>query len=113
MSFEIQNQNDTHREPQSMHVKETRHSSVARQKNERNKNEGAKVGRFAVSVLRLRLNLAGLLLSGSLSIASGLLVLDLLVVGSGLLVLLVLADQVVHVGLGLSELHLVHALTCE
>merc|ERR1712062_744711 len=33
-----------------------------------------------------------------------------LVLGSGLLVLLVLAHQVVHVGLGLSELHLVHAL---
>ena len=29
---------------------------------------------------------------------------------SGLLVLLVLGDEVVHVGLGLSELHLVHAL---
>ena len=33
-----------------------------------------------------------------------------LVLGSGLLVLLVLADEVVHVGLGLGELHLVHAL---
>merc|ERR1712203_1286129 len=33
-----------------------------------------------------------------------------LVLGGGLLVLLVLADQVVHVGLRLSELHLVHAL---
>ena len=32
------------------------------------------------------------------------------VVGGGLLVLLVLGHQVVHVGLGLSELHLVHAL---
>ena len=30
---------------------------------------------------------------------------------SGLLVLLVLGDEVVHVGLGLGELHLVHALT--
>ena len=29
---------------------------------------------------------------------------------SGLLVLLVLGDEVVHVGLGLGELHLVHAL---
>jgi len=35
----------------------------------------------------------------------------LVIVDSGLLVLLVLGDQVVHVGLCLSELHLVHALT--
>ncbi len=34
-----------------------------------------------------------------------------LVLGSGLLVLLVLGHKIVHVGLGLSELHLVHALT--
>ena len=34
----------------------------------------------------------------------------LLVIDGGLLVLLVLGDQVVHVALGLSELHLVHAL---
>ena len=34
----------------------------------------------------------------------------LVVVDGGLLVLLVLGDQVVHVGLRLSELHLVHAL---
>ena len=33
-----------------------------------------------------------------------------IIVDSGLLVLLVLGDQVVHVGLSLSELHLVHAL---
>ena len=33
-----------------------------------------------------------------------------LIVHGGLLVLLVLGDQVVHVGLRLSELHLVHAL---
>merc|ERR1719468_1198850 len=33
-------------------------------------------------------------------------------IDGGLLVLLVLGDQVVHVGFGLSELHLVHALTC-
>ena len=33
-----------------------------------------------------------------------------LVVGRSLLVLLVLGDEVVHVGLGLGELHLVHAL---
>ena len=32
------------------------------------------------------------------------------VVHSGLLVLLILGDQVVHVRLGLGELHLVHAL---
>ena len=32
------------------------------------------------------------------------------VVGGSLLVLLVLGHKVVHVGLGLSELHLVHAL---
>ena len=34
----------------------------------------------------------------------------LVVIDGGLLVLLVLGDQVVHVGLGLGELHLVHAL---
>ena len=34
----------------------------------------------------------------------------LLDVGGGLLVLLVLGHEVVHVGLGLGELHLVHAL---
>jgi len=34
-----------------------------------------------------------------------------LLLGGGILVLLVLRDQIVHVGLGLSELHLVHALT--
>ena len=39
------------------------------------------------------------------------LVIELLVViDGGLLVLLVLGDEVVHVGLGLGELHLVHAL---
>merc|ERR1719351_559285 len=32
-------------------------------------------------------------------------------INGGVLVLLVLGDQVVHVGLGLGELHLVHALT--
>merc|ERR1711874_683001 len=41
-----------------------------------------------------------------------LLILELaLVIGSGFLVLLVLGHQVVHVGLSLGELHLVHALT--
>ena len=34
-----------------------------------------------------------------------------LLLSGGVLVLLVLRDQIVHVGLGLSELHLVHALT--
>merc|ERR1711881_804823 len=34
-----------------------------------------------------------------------------LLLGGGVLVLLVLGHEVVHVGLGLSELHLVHALT--
>jgi hypothetical protein len=34
-----------------------------------------------------------------------------LLLSGGVLILLVLADQVVHVGLGLSELHLVHTLT--
>merc|ERR1719351_530292 len=34
----------------------------------------------------------------------------LIILSGGVLVLLVLGDQVVHVGLGLSELHLVHAL---
>ena len=38
------------------------------------------------------------------------LLVELFVLGSGLLVLLVLGHQVVHVGLGLCELHLVHAL---
>ena len=33
-----------------------------------------------------------------------------LILGSGLLVLLVLRHQVIHVGLSLGELHLVHAL---
>ena len=36
---------------------------------------------------------------------------NLLIFGAGLLVLLVLGDQVVHVGLSFSELHLVHSLT--
>merc|ERR1711998_346460 len=35
----------------------------------------------------------------------------LLVLSGGILVLLVLRDEIVHVGLGLSELHLVHTLT--
>ena len=35
----------------------------------------------------------------------------LLVVGGGVLVLLVLRDEIVHVGLSLSELHLIHTLT--
>merc|ERR1739848_582146 len=39
------------------------------------------------------------------------LLLILALLGSGVLVLLVLGHEVVHVGLGLSELHLVHALT--
>merc|ERR1711862_1042539 len=34
-----------------------------------------------------------------------------LLLGGGVLVLLVLGDEIVHVGLSLSELHLVHALT--
>ena len=38
-------------------------------------------------------------------------IVELLVINGGLLVLLVLGHQVVHVGLGLGELHLVHALT--
>ena len=36
--------------------------------------------------------------------------LEVFIIDGGLLVLLVLADQVVHVALGLGELHLVHAL---
>ena len=39
-----------------------------------------------------------------------LLIIELLVVHGGLLVLLVLGHEVVHVGLSLGELHLVHAL---
>ena len=38
-------------------------------------------------------------------------IIELLIITGGLLVLLVLGHQVVHVGLGLSELHLVHALS--
>merc|ERR1712150_279616 len=38
------------------------------------------------------------------------LLVDVVVLGEGLLVLLVLGHKVVEVGLGLSELHLVHAL---
>merc|ERR1740130_2121611 len=34
-----------------------------------------------------------------------------LLLGRGVLILLVLRDEIVHVGLGLSELHLVHTLT--
>ena len=37
-------------------------------------------------------------------------VIEFLIINGGLLVLLVLGDEVVHVGLCLSELHLVHAL---
>jgi len=46
----------------------------------------------------------------SLSIFSFLLV-ALLILCGGILLLLVLRDQVVHVGLSLSEFHLVHALS--
>jgi len=41
----------------------------------------------------------------------GLLVHLLFILSGGVLVLLVLGDEVVHVGLSLSELHLVHTLT--
>merc|ERR1712042_181190 len=41
-----------------------------------------------------------------------LLIIELLVVHGSLLVLLVLGHKIVHVGLSLSELHLVHALAC-
>ena len=41
------------------------------------------------------------------------LLVELLIINGSLLVLLVLGHQIVHVGLGLSELHLVHALACE
>merc|ERR1719446_1717397 len=51
--------------------------------------------------------------SPSLHIVLTLLFIELtLLFGSRILVLLVLRDQVVHVALGLSEFHLVHALTC-
>src|SRR4051794_8758556 len=46
-----------------------------------------------------------IVLNGSL-----LLVLLLFLVDTSILVLLVLRDEIVHVGLGLSELHLVHTL---
>jgi hypothetical protein len=42
-----------------------------------------------------------------------LLLVRLLVLGGGALVVLVLGDEVVHVGLGLGELHLVRTLTGE
>ena len=49
---------------------------------------------------------------GGLGLLFTLLLVELaLLLGGGVLVLLVLRHQVVHVGLGLSELHLVHALT--
>ena len=35
----------------------------------------------------------------------------LLILGGGVLILLILGNEIVHVGLGLSELHLVHTLT--
>merc|ERR1711998_502339 len=35
----------------------------------------------------------------------------LLVLSGGILILLILRDEIVHVGLGLSELHLIHTLT--
>ena len=38
-------------------------------------------------------------------------IIEIFIVDGGLLVLLILGHQVVHVGLSLSELHLVHALT--
>merc|ERR1712042_35273 len=41
-----------------------------------------------------------------------LLIIELLVVHGSLLVLLVLGHKIVHVGLSLGELHLVHALAC-
>merc|ERR1711893_529321 len=48
----------------------------------------------------------------SLSLTLFLLLVELaLLLGGGILVLLVLRHQVVHVGFGLSELHLVHALS--
>merc|ERR1719362_2797805 len=47
-----------------------------------------------------------------LHVLLGLVIELLLDVGGGLLVLLVLGHQVVHVGLRLSELHLIHALAC-
>ena len=50
----------------------------------------------------------GVSLEGLLKIS--LLILELLVLSGGLLVLLVLADEIVHVGLRLGELHLVHPL---
>merc|ERR1719273_1715791 len=46
-----------------------------------------------------------------LLVLGAVLILKVVVVGGGVLVLLVLADQVVHVGLGLGELHLVHSLS--
>merc|ERR1719397_1611413 len=45
-----------------------------------------------------------------LSLLKLLLLVKLLIINCGFLVLLVLADKVVHVGFGLCELHLVHAL---
>mmetsp|Transcript_22884 Transcript_22884/g.55104 ORF Transcript_22884/g.55104 Transcript_22884/m.55104 type:complete len:396 (+) Transcript_22884:212-1399(+) len=49
--------------------------------------------------------------SGSLVLFAALLVELTLLLGRGVLVLLVLGDEIVHVGLRLGELHLVHALS--
>merc|ERR1712038_1883720 len=52
------------------------------------------------------------LLFGCLSLLGILLFIEFtLLLGGGVLVLLVFRHQVVHVGLGLSELHLIHTLT--
>ena len=50
-------------------------------------------------------------LSGFLLVFALLLVELSLLFGGGVLILLVFRDQIVHVGLGFGELHLVHALT--
>ena len=80
------------------------------------KQKGGKIGFSAVLsyLYNFSLHAESVASLGSLllSLKRSLLIVLLLVIGDGgLLVLLVLGDQVVHVGLGLSELHLVHTLT--
>merc|ERR1712228_469214 len=65
---------------------------------------------ISVVIHNLVLSLCNSLIS-LLLVLCAVLILKVVVVGGGVLVLLVLADQVVHVALGLGELHLVHSLS--
>mmetsp|Transcript_15188 Transcript_15188/g.65038 ORF Transcript_15188/g.65038 Transcript_15188/m.65038 type:complete len:483 (-) Transcript_15188:50-1498(-) len=78
---------------------------MSRQVREKRPGDGAPQSRFT---LRLRILLKR---ESSLSLSLILLLVELaLLLGGGVLVLLVLGHEVVHVGLGFGELHLVHAL---